>query len=73
VIKILSKQYGFVVSGRTGSHVRMSKAMPGGKVGTVVPRAVADVIRRHGRAVREIHVHRTRNHQYAISVERGRP
>jgi hypothetical protein len=51
----------------------MSKAMPGGKVGTVVPRAVADVIRRHGRAVREIHVHRTRNHQYAISVERGRP
>ena len=37
VIKILSKQYGFVVSGRTGSHVRMSKAMPGGKAGTVVP------------------------------------
>ena len=38
----------------------------------LVPRAVADGIRRHGRAVREIHVRRTRNHQYAISVERGR-
>ena len=37
VIKRLSKQYGFVVSGQTGSHVRMSKATPGGKVGTVVP------------------------------------
>jgi len=39
----------------------------------LVPRAVADEIRRHGRAVREINVRRTRNHQYAISVERGRP
>ena len=39
----------------------------------LVPRAVADEIRRHGRAVREIHVRRTRNHQYTISVERGRP
>jgi len=39
----------------------------------LVPRAVADAIRRHGRAVREIHVRRTRNHQYTISVERGRP
>ncbi|WP_292385890.1 hypothetical protein [Methanoculleus sp. UBA430] len=38
----------------------------------LVPRAVADVIRRHGRAVREINVRRTRNHQYAINVERGR-
>jgi len=37
----------------------------------LVPRAVADEIRRHGRAVREINVRRTRNHQYAISVERG--
>ena len=27
----------FVVSGQTGSHVRMSKATPGGKVGTAVP------------------------------------
>ncbi len=39
----------------------------------LVPRAVADVIRRHGRAVREINVRRTRNHQYSINVERGRP
>ena len=38
----------------------------------LVPRAVADEIRRHGRAVREINVRRTRNHQYAISVGRGR-
>ncbi|MCM2466671.1 type II toxin-antitoxin system HicA family toxin [Methanoculleus oceani] len=37
VIKILSKQYGFVVSGQSGSHVRLSKATPDGKVGTVVP------------------------------------
>ena len=39
----------------------------------LVPRAVADAIRRHGRAVREINVRRTRNHQYSINVERGRP
>ncbi|CCJ37005.1 hypothetical protein BN140_2082 [Methanoculleus bourgensis MS2] len=39
----------------------------------LVPRAVADTIRRHGRAVREIHVRRTRNHQYTVEVERGRP
>lgn len=39
----------------------------------LVPRVVADEIRRHGRAVREINVRRTRNHQYTISVERGRP
>ncbi len=39
----------------------------------LVPRAVADEIRRHGRAVREITVRRTRNHQYSINVERGRP
>ena len=39
----------------------------------LVPRVVADEIRRHGRAVREITVRRTRNHQYTISVERGRP
>ena len=37
VIKVLSKQYGFSVSGQSGSHVRLSKATPGGKVGTVVP------------------------------------
>jgi len=39
----------------------------------LVPRVVADGIRRYGRAVREIHVSRTRNHQYTISFERGRP
>jgi hypothetical protein len=39
----------------------------------LVPRAVADAIRHHGRAVREISVRRTRNHQYTVSVERGRP
>ena len=35
----------------------------------LVPAAVADAIRRHGRAGRVIHVRRTRNHQYAITVE----
>ncbi len=39
----------------------------------LVPRAVADEIRRHGQTVREINVRRTRNHQYTVSVERGRP
>ena len=39
----------------------------------LIPLAVADVIRRYGRAVREIHVRRTRNHHYAVEVERGRP
>ncbi|MDD3621382.1 MAG: type II toxin-antitoxin system HicA family toxin [Methanofollis sp.] len=37
VIKILSKECGFTVSGRFGSHVRLSKETPAGKVGTVVP------------------------------------
>jgi len=37
VIKILAKHYGFSVSGQSGSHVRLSKEAPGGKVGTVVP------------------------------------
>ncbi|MDT8357510.1 MAG: type II toxin-antitoxin system HicA family toxin [Methanomicrobiaceae archaeon] len=37
VIKILTKEYGFVVSGRSGSHVRLSKVTPEGKIGTVVP------------------------------------
>ncbi len=39
----------------------------------LVPQAVAAEIRRHGRAVRVINVRRTRNHQYAVTVERGRP
>ncbi len=38
----------------------------------LVPQAVAGVIRRHGRAVREIHIRRTRSHQYTIDVEQGR-
>ena len=38
----------------------------------LVPQAVAGAIRRHGRAVREVHVRRTRNHQYTVTVERGR-
>lgn len=28
---------GFNISGKSGSHVRLSKITPGGKVGTVVP------------------------------------
>jgi predicted RNA binding protein YcfA (HicA-like mRNA interferase family) len=36
-IKILCNKFGFTVSGRTGSHVRLSKMTPDGKVGTVVP------------------------------------
>ncbi len=39
----------------------------------LVPQAVAGAIRPHGRAVRAIHVRRTRNHQYTVEVERGRP
>lgn len=37
VIKILCNKLGFEVRGRTGSHVRLSKMTPEGKVGTVVP------------------------------------
>jgi predicted RNA binding protein YcfA (HicA-like mRNA interferase family) len=36
-IKILCNKMGFKISGRTGGHVRLSKATPDGKVGTVVP------------------------------------
>ncbi|MBS3151902.1 type II toxin-antitoxin system HicA family toxin [Candidatus Woesearchaeota archaeon] len=36
-IKILCNKLGFQISGRTGSHVRLSKETPEGKVGTVVP------------------------------------
>lgn len=39
----------------------------------LVPRAVAEEIRRYGYAVREIHVRRTRNHQYVIETRRGEP
>ncbi len=34
----------------------------------LIPHAVAGAIRRHGQAVREIHVRRTRNHQYTVEV-----
>ncbi|MBI4452381.1 type II toxin-antitoxin system HicA family toxin [Candidatus Woesearchaeota archaeon] len=37
LIKILCNKLGFSVSGRSGSHVRLSKITPEGKVGTVVP------------------------------------
>ena len=36
-IKILCKHFGFEISGRKGSHVRLSKNTPEGKVGTVIP------------------------------------
>ncbi len=37
VVKILCNKLGFSISGKTGSHVRLSKMTPDGKVGTVVP------------------------------------
>ena len=37
VIKILCNKMGFSISGRSGSHVRLSKMTSDGKVGTVVP------------------------------------
>ena len=36
-VKILCNKFGFQISGRTGSHVRLSKVTLEGKVGTVVP------------------------------------
>ena len=36
-VKILCNKLGFEISGRTGSHVRLSKETFEGKVGTVVP------------------------------------
>ena len=36
-IKILCKHFEFEVSGRSGSHVRLSRMTSEGKVGTVVP------------------------------------
>jgi len=36
-VKILCNKFGFQISGRTGSHVRLSKQTHEGKVGTVVP------------------------------------
>jgi predicted RNA binding protein YcfA (HicA-like mRNA interferase family) len=37
VVKILCNRFGFVVSGQSGSHVRLSRVTARGKVGTVVP------------------------------------
>jgi len=37
-IKILCNKFNFKISGQTGSHVRLSKMTPEGKVGTVVPK-----------------------------------
>ena len=36
-VKILCNKFGFEISGRKGSHVRLSKETPDGKVGTVIP------------------------------------
>ena len=36
-VKILCNKFGFEISGRTGSHVRLSKVTSEGKIGTVVP------------------------------------
>ena len=36
-IKILCNRFGFKISSQSGSHVRLSKMTPEGKVGTVVP------------------------------------
>ena len=37
VVKILCNKFGFQITGRKVSHVRLSKITPEGKVGTVVP------------------------------------
>jgi len=37
VVKVLCNRFDFEISGRSGSHVRLSKMTPKGKVGTVVP------------------------------------
>ena len=37
VVKILCNKFGFKVSGRKGSHVRLSKEIDSGKIGCVVP------------------------------------
>jgi predicted RNA binding protein YcfA (HicA-like mRNA interferase family) len=37
VVKVLCNHFGFRVSGKSGSHVRLSKITASGKVGTVVP------------------------------------
>ncbi len=37
VVRILCNKLEFKITGRTGSHIRLSKMTPKGKVGTVVP------------------------------------
>ncbi len=37
IVKVLCNHFGFSISGKKGSHVRLSKLTPEGKVGTVVP------------------------------------
>ncbi len=37
VIKILCNKFGFTITGRKGSHVRLSKQTKDGKIGTVIP------------------------------------
>jgi len=37
VVKILCNKFGFQITGGKGSHVRLSKITPEGKIGTVVP------------------------------------
>jgi predicted RNA binding protein YcfA (HicA-like mRNA interferase family) len=37
LLKILCNKFGFIISGRKGSHVRISKETPFGKIGTVIP------------------------------------
>lgn len=37
IVKILCNHFGFSISGQKGSHVRLSKLTPDGKIGTVVP------------------------------------
>ena len=37
VVKVLCNKLGFSISGRSGSHVRLSKVTDGGKIGCVVP------------------------------------
>jgi len=36
-LKVLCNKFDFDISGRTGSHVRLSKETEQGKIGTVVP------------------------------------
>ncbi len=36
-VKVLCNHFGFIISGRRGSHVRLSKETGQEKVGTVVP------------------------------------